>query len=61
MPKSVPLRHMTVTIVLPSTLWPASAIVLQAAMTGLSTASGLSPMAFKMSEAISAPGAVFTM
>src|SRR3990170_365035 len=42
MPKSVPLRAMVVTSVLPSTPCAASAIALQAAMTGLSTLRALS-------------------
>ncbi len=43
-PKSVPLRAMVVTIVLPSTPCAASVIALQAAMTGFKTLSALSPM-----------------
>ena len=45
MPNSVPLRAIVVTSVLPSTPWAASAIALQAAMTGLSTLRALSPRA----------------
>ena len=43
MPKSVPLRAMAVTRVLPGIPWAASAIAFIAAITGLSTARALSP------------------
>ena len=60
MPKSVPLRAITVTIVLPSIPWAASVMALQAAITGLSTLRALSPRKRSTSEAVSASVALTT-
>ena len=51
MPKSVPLRAIAVTMVLPSMPCAASAIALHAAITGFSTLSALSPRNLRMSLA----------
>ena len=61
MPKSVPLRAITVTTVLPSTPCAASAMALHAAMTGLSTLSALSPRNLITSWAMSLLGATLAM
>jgi hypothetical protein len=52
MPKSVPLRAMAVTIVDPSTPWAASAMALQAAITGFRTDRALSPRNRKTSSSV---------
>ena len=61
MPKSVPLRAMMVTMVLPSTLCPAAVMDLQPAMTGLRTLKAFSPSDLMTSNAVALSLAVLAM